>query len=522
MHDFCTYDPISAGVKNFAIHVTTDAWGTQTLPLTGTATASPISVVPSSIAFGTVDVGVAASTSVAVKNVSSTPVTFSNIGVTPVGTESYTQTNDCPTTIAADGTCTIKITFDPVSVGVKNYSVSLADNVGTQVVRLTGTAVASPIQFLPANGLFFGTQPIGHSSSQPVIIQNNSAAAVAISRISITPAGSQSYSLTNDCGNSVAAENYCAVTVGFDPVSTGVKNYSLTVVDSAGTQTIPITGTGNQASLPDLAYGAPSVLSAGGMMPVSVVVADFNGDGKLDFAVANENSKSISVFLNDGNGAFASPIITTVETDALNISVIIAADFNKDNKQDLLVSAISGNQADYVLLGKGDGTFTQLAAIPGSSGFVAAAVGDINGDGKLDYVAGGAGTLSYHLGNGDGTFQAVVTMPNINGTFSGVALGDFNGDKKLDIAAVTLLLTTPVPSWCCLAMAMARSSRRLRRKWMTILWSDYRPAILTATGSSTCFSTTTDSPMWDTATARAILVWEETDQSRRFCITAES
>ncbi len=427
------YDPISPGAKNFSI-VATDGYGEQTLSVTGTGTASPISVTPSSIAFGTGYVGQASVQSVVVKNVSNASVTFTSIATT-AGKESYTSTNNCPNTLQGGASCTVRVTFDPVSEGAKNYQLLVADNVGTQVVPLTGTGAASPMTLSPSQ-LMFGTEPIGYKSSAQVTLANSSGATVAISGIGIAPVDARSYTQTNNCPKSLVAGTSCVITVVFDPVNIGLKNFSLYVVDSVGTQALPLVGTGAQASLPNLAYANPVSFDSGGMDPESVVVADFNGDKKPDIAVSNEISNTITVFLNKGDGTFGEPIVTTPSIAAANVGRIVVADFNKDGKQDLLLGTIAGAQSDYVLLGNGDGTFTQLAAVPNSFGFEAAAVGDFNGDGNLDYVVP-AGEV--HFGKGDGTFPTSVALPpilNFYNPYLGVTAGDFNNDKKLDVAAV--------------------------------------------------------------------------------------
>jgi hypothetical protein len=90
--------------------------------------------------------------------------------------------------------------------------------------------------------------------------------------------------------------------------------------------------------------------------PFSVVVGDFNRDGKLDFAVA---ANSLQVFLGNGDGTFQPPANYLTGTGAFYVS---AADLNHDGKLDLVVTDLAGL---FILMGNGDGTFqapTTLAA----------------------------------------------------------------------------------------------------------------------------------------------------------------
>ena len=195
---------------------------------------------------------------------------------------------------------------------------------------------------------------------------------------------------------------------------------------------------------PDVAYSLGPTLQTGGTHPKGIVVADFDGDGKLDLAVANSDQNGIAVFLNRGSGIFATPmtapIITTVNLDSslgLNVGSLAVGDFNEDGKPDLVVGTIAGSQASIVLLGNGDGTFRQQPPIPNSFGFLRAKVADLNGDGHQDLVFAMNGSLGVSLGNGDGTFGAMTVLPSgsFPGLYLGLAVADFNGDGKLDIAA---------------------------------------------------------------------------------------
>jgi hypothetical protein len=164
-------------------------------------------------------------------------------------------------------------------------------------------------------------------------------------------------------------------------------------------------------------------------------LADFNGDGKLDIAVSNYASNTISVFLNKGDGTFGPPVLTSVNpTGALGLGAIVCGDFNEDGKPDLIVATIAGLQSDIVLLGKGDGTFTQATQIPNTFGFFQARAVDLNGDKHLDVISGDNGNMSVALGKGDGTFNSAVWVSNgpLVNSYFGIDVGDLTGNGKLD------------------------------------------------------------------------------------------
>jgi hypothetical protein len=114
--------------------------------------------------------------------------------------------------------------------------------------------------------------------------------------------------------------------------------------------------------------------------PVSIAVADFNGDHNLDFAVANLEGVGIGVFLGNGDGTFQPGVNYATSFPTW----VTAADLNASGKIDLAVANSEGGAS--VLLGNGDGTFQPGAFYPGGSWSVSVAPGDFNGDGKTDLM----------------------------------------------------------------------------------------------------------------------------------------
>ena len=125
-----------------------------------------------------------------------------------------------------------------------------------------------------------------------------------------------------------------------------------------------------------------------GLTPTCSVISDFNTDGKLDLAIANSFSGTISILLGNGAGGFAnaggSPITIGVGTSPRFLAL---SDYNRDGKMDLAVNKRNSNQL-VILLGSGSGGFTLLAS-PIATGVQPATVGagDFDRDGKPDLVA---------------------------------------------------------------------------------------------------------------------------------------
>ena len=136
-----------------------------------------------------------------------------------------------------------------------------------------------------------------------------------------------------------------------------------------------------------LIFAVPVEFGAG-QGPESVAIGDFNEDGHQDLAVANEYSDAVSIHLGNGDGTFQAPLFYGAGYGPESVAV---GDFNEDGHQDL---AVANNGWDHpysigsvsIHLGNGDGTFQD--AINYLAGFSthAVAIGDFNEDGHQDLV----------------------------------------------------------------------------------------------------------------------------------------
>ena len=211
----------------------------------------------------------------------------------------------------------------------------------------------------------------------------------------------------------------------------------------------------------DGTFQTPVAYPIDGLNPFAIFAADFRNNGKLDLAVLNQASKSVTILLGNEDGTFATPADYDLPSGTQTKGIMAVGDVNGDGRPDVAVAGATNTGGTItVFLTNADGTLgtatswvtttsavcAQLCVVP-----TAVAIVDVNNDGKPDLVADvglGQGLVSL-LGDGDGTFQAALpsdlgaNFPGISGTenfgVSSFTTGDFNSDGKQDVAEAMAL-----------------------------------------------------------------------------------
>ena len=198
-------------------------------------------------------------------------------------------------------------------------------------------------------------------------------------------------------------------------------------------------------------FGAPLSETTVPDHPGEMAAGDLNGDDKLDVAVASHDSYGVMLLLGDGRGGLAvaptSPVVMRLGQQPHTHGLAVA-DMNRDNKLDLIT--VNNNDNDVsIALGDGRGNFTRAPQSPfpvGPSPYPFA-VGDVNNDGWMDIVATASATgpsrreqlplsraLTLLLSDGKGGLTS-RKLPLRTGEPWFAAIGDLNGDGKMDIVA---------------------------------------------------------------------------------------
>ncbi len=208
------------------------------------------------------------------------------------------------------------------------------------------------------------------------------------------------------------------------------------------------------------AFGTPVELKLGGLIPMSLVAGDFNGDGIPDLvAVQGVPPLNFQLLFGAGKGDGTFGAFTSMPLPASAGTILLPADLNGDGNLDLVIAgsalipsftSTTGASAVSVYLGDGKGNFKSSFNTTQTFFMSGAVLGNFLGTGKLDLVGStvdgnflldaiAAGGLQVFPGVGDGTFGNALTIPSPSFVIpTGVVAADFNEDGRPDLALATL------------------------------------------------------------------------------------
>lgn len=376
--------------------------------------------------------GVIANVRVTLNGLSHTaPLDIDALLVTPNGTGLVLMSDAGPGTSASNTT----LTFDDAAASTVNPAVS-------------GTYRPTDIQF--DNDAFFSPAPLRpyHQQSANQLANLNGQSPNGDWRLFIVDdqvgnsgsiAGGWTLEVTTapappPMPSSCAAPSFAASSfaAGISPTNVAIAdlnndgNKDLAVANQISNDVSILLGNGNGSF-------ATQTLVVAGSSPYTIVAGKFNADSNWDLAVANSGSNNLSVLLGNGNGTFGPPVNFFVGSSPISVN---AGDFNNDSKTDLAVANFGGffSGTISILIGNGNGGFTNGTNLRTRSQPSYVAVGRMNSDANDDLVVAnfGSNSLSIYLGNGSGTFGLLQNVSVPSPVW--IELAQLDGDGVIDMA----------------------------------------------------------------------------------------
>jgi hypothetical protein len=349
----------------------------------------------------------------------------------------------------------LTVSVDPSMVTTGAFSGTLtlsATGYYSTKIQVSLTVVKPDSTLIQGNNLNFGSQPL-----KPVIVDLNKDGFPDVLVVS----GTSVYSVKNN-GNGTFS-NTTNVGIEHNLMGPAIGDFNgdgnvdfVAVAPNFTSSTTEVfvalgLGTGHFANFDTATLvGLPN-----GFLPTAVVTGDFDGDGKTDIAVLNsakavgtDLTSTLSILFGDGTGGFtALPGLPRDLSGKKGIAMVVG-DFNRDGKLDLAIthqqsigSATVG--AVTILLGNGDGTFTEASGSPYTTGNTSSSMvlADFDGDGNADLAIGAeadaTNSITVLMGNGSGGFTSSSVAVNISG-LQGLSAGDVDGDGKIDLVAMSV------------------------------------------------------------------------------------
>lgn len=332
------FSPKTAGSESAALTFTDNAAGSpQSIPLAGSAQSTAVQIAPSTLTFGGQSVGTkSAAQQITVTNSGSSALGVNGISITGTNAGDFTQTNNCPPSLAANGFCVINVVFQPTATGTRTASISISDNApnSPQAVSVTGTGTQASVTLAPTGPISFGNQAAGTASAATTItVTNSGTGALAVSKIAFSGTNEADFSETDNCNWSVPPAGNCAIQVTFKPQcgnNQAARSAKLALMDNAlaSPQSVALTGTATG----DICFAAASdgstsaTVAAGNSAAYSLDVSaasGYTGNVALACSGAPQNSTcTVSPASASVAGSTLVPLTVNVTTTAATTAMI--------------------------------------------------------------------------------------------------------------------------------------------------------------------------------------------------------
>lgn len=395
---YCTisvsFSPTATGSRTGTLSILANVPGGEyTVDLSGTGTTpAAVTLTPASLAFGDEPIGqTAQAQNVVIANSGSVSASLTQIAVS--GDFSIpASTNTCGTSIAADSSCTVGVTFSPAASGSRAGALTVTDSAGTQTAILSGTGQSPATDNLAPQSLsFLSPQPVG-TRSLPQSVTLTNTGDTTLESIGVQVAGD--FQFVNNCGASLSGHASCTIDVSFLPTTVGASTGTLTVTDALGKHPVALTGTGQAGPGISLTPTSPPVMVAyvGGVAtsPVQTMTLTNNGGVPLS---------GFEISVTPGFAVTANQCTGTLSVgSACTLGVTFTATADGQISGTLSVHIASSSQSYSVpLKGQGDdftlavvGSTTQTITSGATASYTFSATPASGTTGNVDFTCAGA------------------------------------------------------------------------------------------------------------------------------------
>jgi hypothetical protein len=430
-----TFAPTSAGAASGSVSIVSNAPGSPaSVALSGTGIQGQLGATPSSVNFGSVNVGSSGSQTITLKNSGTASLTVSQ--ATASGTGFSVSGITTPMNLGAGQSTSFTAKFAPSSAGSVSGSVSIVNNGPNSPITVSlsgsGTATAPQLTISPAS-VSYGSVAVGSSAPQTITLTNSGNATLTVTQATVSGVGFSMSGATMPMN--IGAGSNASFTATFAPTSAGAASGSISVVSNApgSPASIALSGTGTQGQL--------------GASPASVNFGSVGvgGSGSQTITLTNSGTASITISQATTSGAgYSISGITTPQTLGAGSSTTLTAKFaptsaGSANGSISIVSNAPGSPLTIAL--SGTATQPQLTATPSSAPFGNVVTGTSNSQ-TINLTNGGTATvtISAVTATGTGFSTTGITAPlniaaggsaTFNAVFAPSTAGSVTGSVSL-------------------------------------------------------------------------------------------